>query len=159
MAFGGSSRWKAGRALPIRLKPDGTPAKDPRELAVVKLEHFAQAEAAVRMPFDELASRHQEAPAHMPPAAHRSPQNVATMREVITSFAHSHTHKAVGMDGVPADLFKAAPAALARLLHPVYTKVGLNVREPLAFKGAVAIDLYKGKGQHQLMPSYRSILV
>ena len=145
MAFGGRSRWKAGRALPIRTGPGGVPAANPTELAMTKMHHFAKAEAALIVPFQRLTEEHEAAPTRLNQCGVRLACNVPTLREVIMSLAHAPCHRAVGMDGVPQDLLKAAPAELATVLHPLYAKIALVGQEPLAFKGAVAIDLYKGK--------------
>eukprot|EP00969_Alexandrium_andersonii_P115683 5115483-Alexandrium_andersonii.AAC.1 len=42
--------------------------------------------------------------------------------------------KAIGEDGVPAELLRAAPAEVAAALHPLAAKVALYAAEPVVWK-------------------------
>ena len=57
------------------------------------------------------------------------------------------------------DYCAIAPAEMAEVLHPLLTKCALRVQEPLAHKCGIAVDLWKGRGDHSLMKWYRSLLL
>ena len=48
---------------------------------------------------------------------------------------------------------------MAEVFHPLLTKCSLRVQEPLVHKCGIAVDLWKGKGDHSLMKWYRSLLL
>ena len=74
-------------------------------------------------------------------------------------FAQSKRGKSCGIDGVRGDFCAIAPAGMANVYHPLLTKCALRVQEPLAHKCGVAVDLWKGKGDHSSMKWYRSLLL
>ena len=57
------------------------------------------------------------------------------------------------------ELFAAAPAGLARVFHPLYTKVVLNCLPPIPFTGGRLIDLPKPGAAHNPAAGYRAISV
>ena len=63
-------------------------------------------------------------------------------------FARSRRGKACGTDGVRDDYSAIAPAEMANVYHPLLTKCALRVQEPFAHKCGIAVDLWKGKGDH-----------
>ena len=63
------------------------------------------------------------------------PENIISLTSLTRSFAHAPLHRAVGIDGLSGDLLHTAPTALARLAHPLMTKVALTGKEPLGFEG------------------------
>eukprot|EP00959_Pyramimonas_sp_CCMP1952_P191228 3998862-Pyramimonas_sp.AAC.1 len=48
--------------------------------------------------------------------------------------------KAGGPDDIINDLLKLDPEYFAALLHPLFVKIGLDTREPLALKGGWAVE-------------------
>eukprot|EP00972_Heterocapsa_arctica_P076802 11328458-Heterocapsa_arctica.AAC.1 len=75
------------------------------------------------------------------------------------AFSKAKSGKVAGIDGVLGDLLKAAPTEMAAIVHPLLVKVSLRCQEPLTYKGGIAVDLYKGKGEQAHMSNYRSVLL
>ncbi len=61
-----------------------------------------------------------------------------------------------GADGITAPLLKAGLEPVA-WLHRVILAVWRSGRAPEAWKSAVVVPLYKGKGSHQCTDNYRGI--
>ena len=74
-------------------------------------------------------------------------------------FAWSKRGKACGIDGVRGDFCAIAPAEMASVYRPLLTKRALRVQVPLAHKRGIAVDLWKGRGDHSSMRWYRSLLL
>ena len=74
-------------------------------------------------------------------------------------FAGSKRGKACGIDGVADDYCAIAPVDMAEVFHPLLTKCALRVQEPLSHKCGIAVDLWKGKGDHSLVKWCRSLLL
>ena len=67
--------------------------------------------------------------------------------------------KAAGTDAIRPEILAAAPQAMARVFHPIVVKSALCFEEPLAWKGGVRMELFKGKSSILECKSYRDILV
>ena len=48
---------------------------------------------------------------------------------------------------------------MARIFHPIVVKASLRFEEPVAWKGGVCVELFKGKGPLLQCKSYRDVLV
>ena len=66
---------------------------------------------------------------------------------------------APGPDGVSADLLRAIGPAFILRLWILYLKSSLTMQAPIQYRGGYLSELYKGKGPHSDMNSYRSILL
>ena len=159
MAFGGGARWRKGRQMPHRARPDGSMAVDRGEIAGVVLDYFAKVEAAKVVPWDALADAHSRAAPAAGCHVERRIDNVCSLGGLKLSFAHARPGKAGGPDGILDDYMRAAPDEMARAFHPLMVKMALRCEEPLLYKGGVAVDLYKGSGPSSSMARYRSILL
>jgi len=67
-----------------------------------------------------------------------------------------HDVAAPGEDDITAPLFKACPEGIA-WLHWVILAVWKAGRAPVAWKRALVVPLYKGKGSQQATDNYRGI--
>ena len=155
----GGAKWKGARALPGRIGEDGVAATTAQEVSGAVLRHFAAIEAAEVSSVESPADRHSRSRSALAPGAVRDVNNVCDMVTLRRLFARSKRGKACGIDGVLDDYCAIAPAEMAEVFHPLLTKCALRVQEPLAHKCGIAVDLWKGKGDHSLMKWYRSLLL
>ena len=73
--------------------------------------------------------------------------------------AKAKMSKAAGESTLASDAFRLCPREFTKLLHPLITKSLVNAECPLQWKGAQLIALYKGKGAHTAITSYRDISI
>lgn len=155
----GGAKWKGARALPGRVGEDGVAATTSQEVLGVVLRHFAAIEAAEVCSVEALADKRGRSPATLAPGAVRDISNVCDLVTLRRLFARSKRGKACGIDGERDDYCAIAPAEMSNVFHPLLTKCALRVQEPLAHKCGIAVDLWRGKGDHQSMKWYRSLLL
>eukprot|EP00974_Lingulodinium_polyedra_P041222 3959623-Lingulodinium_polyedra.AAC.1 len=78
----------------------------------------------------QLVQRHNTRALHAADVA-RDPHAVPTRRALVAVFRQAKEGKAPSQDGIPYDLFKVAPHAMARVIHPLVTKAALQLQTPL----------------------------
>ena len=70
------------------------------------------------------------------------------------------SHRAFGLDGIPAEALHAAPGAAAAAFFPIMLKCAfIRIEEPVQFKGGTLFAVWKGKSTPTRCSSYRGILV
>jgi len=133
---------------------DGAPITDPSTLSGAKLDFFSQNEAAAQCTREELlkvyhdtCNLRQDIREGVGGAVTSDIHNVPPLSDIIGSFAHASRSKGAGPDSIIDDLHFIAPHELARIWHPLYTKMALHIQEPLAFRGSLLINFFKGKGE------------
>jgi len=81
----------------------------------------------------------------------------------LTELEHACRHvaagKASGMDGIPSELLRFCPAAMAKQLYALLLKVSIQGQEPLDHKGGFLIPIWKGKMSKDCCQAFRSILI
>ena len=152
-------KWKGAKALPGRVGEDGVAATATQEVSGGVLRHFAAIEAAEVCSVEALADRHGRSRSALALGALRDINNVCDLVTLRRLFVRSNRGKACGLDGVRDDFCAIAPVETADVYHPLLTKCALRVQEPLAHKCGIAVDLWKGKGDHSSMKWYRSLLL
>ena len=85
-------------------------------------------------------------------------KNVQTFSNLCQHLARAAAGKRAGHDGLQTDALRVAPRAMCRHLHPLAVKASLT-REPLDWKGGVAVPLWKGRGLQHEVNTYRSIML
>ena len=68
-------------------------------------------------------------------------------------------NSALGLDTIPPEVWKIAPAITTRMLYPLLFKCAALAKVPFAVNGGVNHELYKGKGPTEIMTNSRSILL
>ncbi|OLP93055.1 hypothetical protein AK812_SmicGene25077 [Symbiodinium microadriaticum] len=68
-------------------------------------------------------------------------------------------NKAAGLDNIPGEVLKAAPAAAARFLFPLFIKSMLLQRQPLQWRGGILYEAFKRSGLQSSVENYRSLFV
>ncbi|CAE7461183.1 TNXB [Symbiodinium necroappetens] len=68
-------------------------------------------------------------------------------------------NKAAGLDNIPGEVLKAAPAAAARALLPLFVKSMLTQHQPVQWRGGVLFEAFKRSGLQSSVDNYRSLFV
>ena len=155
--FGRRPVGKAGRTVPILLDGDGKPIDSREALGKHWLDHFAEIEAGRRVDigsFGELVSQFQTQH-HVVPDL----RGIPTFIEVELQFRKVRCGAASGLDGLPPELFKAAPQSLARLYHPLMLKAAIQIGQPVQWRGGILFEAFKHNGTPTLAENYRSLFV
>ena len=144
----------------VKLNVDGSMAKSSEEVLNRWIEHFALVEGGERMTSSQLAvlcvsRQFAEGQPHFDIDAAELP----SLAQVEDAARNTAINKAMGFDGIPGEVAHGAPAALSRMLYPLFLKVWLRATEPLQFKGGIQHSVWKRKGPQDCCDSYRAILV
>ncbi len=91
--------------------------------------------------------------------ARRGVASIPTVASVEQACALQKQRKAQGEDSLPPDVFKYFPREMAEAWTPVMVKSSAVLAEPLQWKGANKIHLWKGKGDPSKCQNSRQIVL
>ncbi|KAL8609476.1 hypothetical protein ACOMHN_037998 [Nucella lapillus] len=80
-----------------------------------------------------------------------------TMEEVTKAINQTSSGKATGMDGIPAEFFKAAGPVALEAFHGVLCSIWDTEDMPQEFRDATIVSLYKNKGSKSDCGNYGGI--
>ena len=86
-------------------------------------------------------------------------QDIPTLTDLELALRRVPKGRACGPDGIPGEVCRHHPTALAKLLFPQLAKMAIHGHEHLGFKGGRLTPAYKGHGPTDRCESYRSLLV
>ena len=154
------SRSRVVSGLPAVAKLDGTLVQDPDEMRERWIEHFAANEGGRRCSTTELAARCQDRQRlQRLDVPDMDLKELPTRNMLEASLRDSAPMKAIGPDGLPAELLRFGAGSVALPVYQLLLKTVLRLEEPLAFKGGMVHHLWKGKGAPHLCQSHRAILI
>ena len=138
----------------------GVPACSYHEERSVVRSHFASTLNGSTTSFHELlcTMRHRRMSAPLP-VAHADSSLLPSVADVARQLRIASKTKAVGEDGIGGDIWATFADVLAPHLHSLFVKSLATVSTPLAWKGGMLMELWKGKGSASDLSSYRDILV
>ncbi|CAE7570946.1 tyrP-A [Symbiodinium necroappetens] len=142
--------------LPMLRLADGTMARTTSERAQAWRSHFASQEAGVQASDDEYAAAFAQS---QPFPRTLDVSMLPTLASVEGHILAARNAKAVGPDGISAELLRLDVPITGRQLIPVFLKASLRAREPVAFRGGDLCCLAKRAGHLLSCDAYRSILV
>eukprot|EP00929_Paragymnodinium_shiwhaense_P040022 TRINITY_DN20930_c0_g2_i1.p1 TRINITY_DN20930_c0_g2~~TRINITY_DN20930_c0_g2_i1.p1 ORF type:complete len:2109 (+),score=442.36 TRINITY_DN20930_c0_g2_i1:331-6327(+) len=147
------------RPLPYIRQEDGTPAKDAAAARQRWMRHWQQRFDATQTTMSQLLAEHYERYAQRAHAAGGGDiRYVPTQEELARGYRMLKPGKKAGEDGIPSDLYKRLPAAMAGLMHPLCTKCVLTETTPLQQQGAAVLELPKNQ-EVKTVEGYRAINV
>ncbi|CAE7255240.1 unnamed protein product [Symbiodinium sp. CCMP2592] len=148
------------QALPAVLLADGTTALDPATRVLRWAEYFGEQEAGEAI---ELADYPQHFSSAQPDPSLGGPHfeiaALPTLQSVEQQILALPARKAVGPDGIAAELLHVSVVHSAAALYPVYLKTALGLREPAAWRGGNLICLAKRASSLMSCSAFRSILL
>ena len=142
------------------LLEDGSLAQTPQEVFLRWRQHFAAKLRAAVVTFDALlieSLANQVGSLDRMHACGVDWSVVPSVYDVARLLAKGKAHKAAGEDGLPHELFAIAPMQFAAIFHPLWLKSALRIQEPLAWKGGMFANLYKGSGRPEDTANSRGI--
>ena len=155
--LGRRSTGKGGRPIPHLFGSDGQPIVSRHDLDMRWLDHFGQMEAGHSVDISQFGQSVER---------FRSEHDVPIDLSLIPSFLDVELQfrkvrcgTAAGLDGLPPELFRAAPQEMARLFHPLMVKATLCIAQPIQWRGGVLFEAYKHSGSPSLAENYRSLFV
>ena len=156
--MGGRSSRPISRPLPLLLHPeDGSVITTRVQRDDVWMLHFGKQEQGHALPIDSFI---QEA------AFSCLDTNVEWSIDMLPSYSDIEQvlrdiprNKAAGLDNIPGEVLKAAPAAAARLLFPLFVKSMLLQKQPLQWRGGILYEAFKRSGLQSSVQNYRSLFV
>ena len=161
-AFPGAAaaRRQKFRPLPAVRLASGELAKTPLEKTRRWTEFFQEQEGGCQVP----AGAYKEAYAHptipvLPAGPVFSIAALPTLGELEQQLLSAKLGKACGPDALTAEVFRVAPARLARFAFPLHLKVALGAREPTEWRGGFLMCLAKKAANALHCSSFRSILL
>ena len=140
-----------GCGMPAAAKLDGSLAQDADEVRERWIEHFSLNEGGRRCPTEELVSacqaRQRLQRLDVPDSfASELPSRL----QLEAALRGSATGRAVGPDGLPAELLHYGAGSIALPIYQLMLKMVLRLEEPIAFKGGFVHHLWKGKSAPHL---------
>ena len=161
-AFPGAAaaRRQKFRPLPAVRLASGELAKTPLEKTRRWTEFFQEQEGGCQV----TAGAYKEAYAHptipvLPAGPVVSMAALPTLGELEQQLLSAKLGKACGPDALTAEVFRVAPARLARFAFPLHLKVALGAREPTEWRGGFLMCLAKKAANALHCSSFRSILL
>ena len=88
---------------------------------------------------------------------HTNMSDPPTIEEVQSAIKNSKSNKSPGVDGIPAEIFKAGGARLTEKLHQLILRCWEQKSLPQDFKDVILVPIYKNKGNHKDCGNYRGI--
>eukprot|EP00438_Fugacium_kawagutii_P011908 Skav219189 [mRNA] locus=scaffold648:700154:705535:+ [translate_table: standard] len=138
-------------------------ATSPSEVAQLFQQHFAQAEGGTQHHPDEVVRLFLEDQKDMcRELSHKLPlpnlEHVPTLQAVEGKFRKLKKGRAGGPDGLPGELFLAAPQAAAEAYYGIFSKVAMFGADPLQWRGGIVKAIFK-RGPTCQASSWRNILL
>ena len=138
----------------------GSPATSYQEERCLVRTHFASALNGRNTSLSELLCRARERRMSTPsPVSHADPALLPSVADVIRLLRTASKFKAVGEDRIGGDVWAMFADILGPHLHSLFVKSVATVTTPLAWKGGMLMELWKGKGSTSDISAYRDILI
>ncbi|CAE7870876.1 unnamed protein product, partial [Symbiodinium microadriaticum] len=156
--IGGSKTRPVSRPLPLLLHPETGSAVSSREQRdEVWLFHFGKQEQGHTVHVADFI-RDAESSCFEPDVEWTAAM-LPTYSDIEMVLRDIKRNKAMGLDNIPGEILKAAPAETARLLFPLFLKSMLLQRQPLQWRGGVLYEAFKRSGLQSSVENYRSLFV
>ena len=155
---GGRKNKLVRRPLPRLESQDGCAATCREQRDEIWLRHFgAQEYGCILSTKNFLNSANQ---VQIPDAGvNWSIEDIPSVLDVEQVLRATPLGKSPGLDNLPGEFLRAAPAAMAGAVHPLFTKALVNLRQPLQWRGGILFEAWKGVGSIADPNSHRSLFV
>ena len=154
---GRKAKFKAG--VPLRIGQNGQVLTTSTDIADDELAYFAKTQAGVITCVEAATARYNEHSKDQFFSGELDMEVVMPMLACRTQLATAHAGTKGGPDGILNGVLRAGPQECADILHPLFVKAAVQLREPLAFKGGDMVGIPKGKGDERTLAAHREILL
>ncbi|CAE7193341.1 unnamed protein product [Symbiodinium sp. CCMP2592] len=156
--LGGKKNRVSKKPLPRLVDAEGNVAESREQRDAVWLEHFGNQECGRVLPIDVYLR--QEATAGMVNnAVPWSIEDLPTLAETEEVIRQAPIGKAMGLDNVPGEIVRAAPAQMAAVFHPLVVKSLATLSQPVQWRGGILHAAWKGAGEIDQPANHRSLFV
>ena len=156
--IGGKKETKATRPLPLLVDKDGKVASSQEDHDELWLRHFGDQESGILVSVakfleteDTTVGREQQVT--------WTHQDLPTVQEIEDLVRKLPKNKAVGLDGVPAEVLKADPSSAALTLAPLFIQAMTRMTQPIQWRGGVLYNAWKRAGPISQPSSHRSLFI
>eukprot|EP00435_Cladocopium_sp_Y103_P052881 s194_g16.t1 len=151
---------KKNKPLPMIKNHQGQICTLPGEAVARWVELFQDMEAGERYSFEALRSQWiHELQEFQQCDIEMNGDQLPSLTDLELALRRVPQGRACGPDGVPGEVCRHYPTALARHLYPHLAKIAIHGHEFLGFKSGKLTPAYKGRGPIDQCSSYRSLLV
>ncbi|CAK9110462.1 unnamed protein product, partial [Durusdinium trenchii] len=155
----GSRKARRPNAMQALKRPDGTSVRCRAEAVDVLAGHYACVERGLEVTGEALTLAHAHASDVGLLQGCSDLHSVPTWYRVESACRELQSHKAVGMDGIPGELYKVAPRAATAVLMPVLLKTWLRHEPPLQWLGGEVVPTPKHGADLTHPKSWRNIML
>ena len=153
----------SAQSLPGLLNCEGLPTTSTAETARVFQEYFGKAEGGTQLNIAEmeenfLANQHRHIEMISPLLPMMPREEIPSLQLLEGKIRRLKRGKAYGPDGLPTELFRAAPAQAAYTYYSLMVKTNVLGLEPLQWKGGIVKPIFK-RGNAKDPASWRNILI
>ena len=154
---GRKAKFKAG--VPLRIGQNGKVLTTSADIADDELAYFARTQAGVITSAEAATARYNKHSKDQFFSGELDMDAVMPMLVCRTQLATANAGTKGGPDGIINGVLRAGPQECADILHPLFVKAAIQMREPLAFKGGDMVGIPKGKGDERTLAAHREILL
>ena len=155
----GSRKARRPNAMQALKRPDGTSVRCRAEAVDVLAGHYACVERGLEVTGEALTLAHAHASDVGLLQGCSDLHSVPTWYRVESACRELQSHKAVGMDGIPGELYKVAPRAATAVLMPVLLKTWLRHEPRLQWLGGEVVPTPKPGADLTHPKSWRNIML
>ncbi|CAE7316855.1 unnamed protein product [Symbiodinium sp. CCMP2592] len=120
--------------------------------------HFGEQELGTRMNTDAFLLQTQ-CPPFQDVELNWNIADVPSLIEVEQAIRLIPCNKSPGLDNVRGEMLRAAPAATAKILWPLFAKATAQICQPIQWRGGLLHEAYKRSGSSSDPQSFRSLFV
>ena len=153
----GKAKARQLKPLPMLRSADGTILETVEDIASRWKDFFSEQEDGRDSTPQELVDRQIHALNAQTEGVEW--QDLFTLPDLERQFRQVTPLRAVFDDAIPGEFLHGNPALAAKIFYPLYLKIMLLGKEPIAFKGGMLVAAYKGKGDPSICTNFRSLMV
>ena len=159
--LGSNNKLRQGLApLPMIKDAQGLPCTSNEATTNRWIEFFSEMEGGVRITLEEQRKAWRANLEALSQAGFTIDiKEIPSLTELEQACRQVKAGKASGMDGVPSELLRYCPSAMAKQLYSLLLKICLQGQEPLEHKGGYLVPIWKGKMSKDTCQAFRSILI
>ncbi|CAE7031281.1 unnamed protein product [Symbiodinium sp. CCMP2592] len=155
---GGKKTRQPQRQLPLLLDAAGHPVRTRKDRDLLWLRHFGKQEVGQIEEVKAFLQREHQ-PVCIDQELTWQVEDLPSLGDIEAVIRLAPKGRAAGLDGIPAEVLRAAPGHMAAALQSLFTKASLMLRQPLQWRGGLLYECWKQSGRRCDPASHRSLFV